>query len=51
MRREAQFVENMWLKGDWTDAVMMAILDREYRVQTTETPAGRVVPTVDTALR
>lgn len=33
MRREARFLENMWLKGEWTDSVIMAILDREYRAR------------------
>ena len=30
MRREAHFVENAWVKGEWTDAIIMAILAREH---------------------
>jgi RimJ/RimL family protein N-acetyltransferase len=31
MRREAHFVENAWVKGRWTDSVIFAMLDREWR--------------------
>ncbi|HEY3253770.1 MAG TPA: GNAT family protein [Polyangiaceae bacterium] len=31
LRREGHFVENSWLKGEWTDTVVFALLDREYR--------------------
>ena len=31
MRREAQLVENELVKGEWTDEVIYAILDREWR--------------------
>jgi len=30
MRREAHFVENAWLKGQWVDSLIYAILDREW---------------------
>jgi RimJ/RimL family protein N-acetyltransferase len=30
MRREAHFVENEWVKGEWQSEVMFAILDREW---------------------
>jgi RimJ/RimL family protein N-acetyltransferase len=30
MRREAHLVENEWLKGEWTDEVIYAMLDREW---------------------
>ena len=30
MRKEAHFRENAWIKGEWTDSVILAILDREY---------------------
>jgi RimJ/RimL family protein N-acetyltransferase len=30
MRREAHLVENEWLKGEWTDEVIYAVLDREW---------------------
>jgi aminoglycoside 6'-N-acetyltransferase len=30
MRREATFVEHMWLKGEWTDTGVYAILEREW---------------------
>jgi len=33
MRREAHFVENAWVKGVWTDSVIFALLDREWRAQ------------------
>jgi RimJ/RimL family protein N-acetyltransferase len=33
MRREAHFVENEYVKGEWTDEVVYAILDREWRAQ------------------
>jgi RimJ/RimL family protein N-acetyltransferase len=31
MRREATFVEHMWLKGEWSDTAVFAILSREWR--------------------
>ncbi len=31
MRKEAHFVEHMWLKGEWTDTGSYAILEREWR--------------------
>ena len=31
MRREAHFIENAWLKGEWTDAIIMARLAREHQ--------------------
>lgn len=31
MRREAHFVENAFLKGEWTDSVIYGLLDREWR--------------------
>lgn len=30
MRHEAHFVEDMWLKGEWSDSGIYAILDREW---------------------
>jgi ribosomal-protein-alanine N-acetyltransferase len=30
MRQEAHFRENAWIKGEWTDSVIFAILDREW---------------------
>lgn len=30
MRREALFVEDMWFKGDWSDSLIYAVLDREW---------------------
>ena len=32
MRHEAQFVENMWFKGEWADTGVYAILAREWRM-------------------
>ena len=34
MRREAHFVQNEWLKGEWTDELVYAMLDREWRALT-----------------
>jgi RimJ/RimL family protein N-acetyltransferase len=31
MRREADFVEDVWFKGDWAGTAIYAILDREWR--------------------
>ena len=31
MRREAHLIENEWVKDEWTDEVVYAILDREWR--------------------
>jgi RimJ/RimL family protein N-acetyltransferase len=31
MRREAHFVENEWVKGEWQSELVFAILDREWR--------------------
>ncbi|HEX6446657.1 MAG TPA: GNAT family protein [Streptosporangiales bacterium] len=31
MRREAHFVQNEWVKGEWTDEVIYAILAEEWR--------------------
>ena len=30
MRREGRLVENEWIKGEWTDELLYAILDREW---------------------
>jgi RimJ/RimL family protein N-acetyltransferase len=34
MRQEARLVENEWFKGDWTNELDFAILDREWRALT-----------------
>jgi RimJ/RimL family protein N-acetyltransferase len=31
MRREAHLIENEWVKGEWTDELVYAMLDREWR--------------------
>lgn len=31
LRREAHFVENEWFKGRWSDLLVYAVLDREWR--------------------
>ena len=36
MRREAHLVENEFVKGGWTDELVYAILDREWRAVATE---------------
>jgi RimJ/RimL family protein N-acetyltransferase len=33
MRREAHFVDNEWVKGEWTSELVYAILDHEWRDQ------------------
>lgn len=33
LRREGLFLETTWLKGEWTDSVVCALLDREYRAR------------------
>ncbi len=35
MRREAHFVENEFVKGEWSDELVYAILDREWRATVT----------------
>lgn len=35
MRHEAHFVEHMWLKDEWTDTGLYAILEREWAERTT----------------
>ena len=30
MRREAELVENEWVKGEWQSEVVYAMLDREW---------------------
>ena len=39
MRREAHFVENEWVKGEWQSDLVYAILDREWRA-----PGALVTP-------
>jgi RimJ/RimL family protein N-acetyltransferase len=38
MRREGRLVENERVKGEWTDDVIYALLDREWRGQVPRTP-------------
>jgi len=33
LRREGHFLETTWTKGEWTDTVVFALLDREYRAR------------------
>jgi RimJ/RimL family protein N-acetyltransferase len=40
MRREAHLVENEFVKGEWTDEVIYALLDREWQ-QLTDRPGAR----------
>lgn len=30
LRREGHFVEDDWCKGEWTDSLLYAMLDREW---------------------
>ena len=32
MRREGHFKENWWLKGEWCDSLIYAVLDHEWRI-------------------
>jgi RimJ/RimL family protein N-acetyltransferase len=34
MRREGHFVENEWIKGEWADELLYAMLDREWQALT-----------------
>jgi len=38
LRREGHFVETSWSKGEWTDSVVFALLDREYRARWLKAP-------------
>ncbi|MET0673619.1 MAG: GNAT family N-acetyltransferase [Microbacterium pygmaeum] len=40
MRHEAHFVEHMWLKDEWSDTGIYAILEREWRGATSRSPNG-----------
>ena len=33
MRQEAHFIENIFLKGEWCDSLIFALLDREFRAR------------------
>ena len=39
MRREAHFVSNEYIKGEWTDEVVYALLEDEWRAQHPSNPA------------
>jgi RimJ/RimL family protein N-acetyltransferase len=39
MRREAHFVQNELLKGEWTDEVVYAVLDHEWQSRAERTAA------------
>jgi RimJ/RimL family protein N-acetyltransferase len=41
MRREAHFVENEWVKGEWQSELVYAILDREWRDAVVRDAAAR----------
>jgi RimJ/RimL family protein N-acetyltransferase len=41
MRREAHFVENEWFKGEWTDEIVYAMLDREWAAAQVASPPSR----------
>jgi RimJ/RimL family protein N-acetyltransferase len=40
MRREAEFVENEWIKGEWASEVVYAMLDREWAASRSDAAAG-----------
>src|SRR4051812_37457874 len=39
LRREGHFLETRWAKGEWTDSIVFALLDREYRAHSVRVPA------------
>jgi len=41
MRREAHLVESGWVKGEWADALVYALLEREWALAQAATPASR----------
>ena len=43
LRREGHFLEAAWVKGEWTDSIVFALLDREYRARVlkAKAPASR----------
>jgi RimJ/RimL family protein N-acetyltransferase len=43
LRREGHFLEAAWVKGEWTDSIVFALLDREYRARSlkAKAPASR----------
>ncbi|HKO48851.1 MAG TPA: GNAT family protein [Polyangiaceae bacterium] len=38
LRREGHFLETTWSQGEWTDSVIFALLDREYRARGLKAP-------------
>jgi RimJ/RimL family protein N-acetyltransferase len=44
MRREAHFVHNQMLKGEWIDELVYAILDHEWQARTHQNAAQRTEP-------
>ena len=38
LRREGHFLETTWTKGEWTDTVVYALLDREHRSRSIRAP-------------
>jgi RimJ/RimL family protein N-acetyltransferase len=41
MRREAHLIESLWLKGEWVDDVIYAMLKREWAANQTSNPWKR----------
>jgi RimJ/RimL family protein N-acetyltransferase len=50
MRKEANFIEDLWFKGEWSDTAVYAILDREWAARATW-GAADAVPTSRTPAR
>ncbi len=40
MRQEAHLVENEWVKGEWTDEIVYAMLRTEWQAQQETGPPG-----------
>jgi RimJ/RimL family protein N-acetyltransferase len=40
MRKEAHFIENLWINGEWVDDVIFAMLEREWKLGST--PSTRI---------
>lgn len=45
MRQEAWFRENEWVKGEWTDELVYAMLADEWRARSDRDAVGRLTPT------
>jgi RimJ/RimL family protein N-acetyltransferase len=42
MRKEAHFIQSLWLNGEWVDDVIFAMLEREWKLRSTSQAAIRL---------